>query len=131
MEVKHKRNITFPEAKKIAEDFMRGQSFSSVAWESHLKNTSQLEKFKTLIEKNNISGTRILAKIEEWPLPYPPEKHWIQQWKYILLEAELNQSGQIQRPLQRKFNRKWQNKFSRKFYRNTNHSSKGIYKNYN
>ena len=51
MKVKRKRNVIFPESRKTVEGCMNVQLYAIVVRESHFKNTSQLEKFETIIEK--------------------------------------------------------------------------------
>ena len=49
LEVKHKRNVSFPESKKIVGTYMGENSYASVA--QRADTTNQDNKYRTLVEK--------------------------------------------------------------------------------
>ena len=57
--MKHKRNVSFLEAKKIVGPYMGENSYASVAW--RVDTTNQENKYRTLVEK------LIQLEVNDWP----------------------------------------------------------------
>ena len=59
LEVKHKRNVSFLEAREIVGTYMEENSYASVAWRAD--TTNQNNKYRTLVEK------LIQLEANNWP----------------------------------------------------------------
>ena len=59
IEVKHKRNLSFLETRKIVGSYMGENRYASVAWRAD--TTNQSNKYRTLLEK------LIQLEVNDWP----------------------------------------------------------------